>query len=515
MSITRLTVARHSLTLGLLLLIGLGLRLNVIGGEVEALVRVMPDDAYYYLGVARHVAAGAGSTFDGIHATNGYHPLWLLSLLPLTGLDSLTLARAALTLGAVFSLGSALILQRVLRRAGASDWLAACGVGLYFIWPPTVLNSLNGLETGLTTLLFAAAFYVSVIAVDRSPGYEFALGALLGGLFLARTDTAFYAAALGLLALKRAAPGRRWRRAVLSGGLALLVVSPWLLWNWLNFGAIVQASGMALPYVIHANYDLAGHSTVAALGQSAIYLVSFLLSGGTLIWAGVIGWVAARIGRDAASPILRMALWLYPAALLLIFVHAFIRWYPRAWYFDQIDWLGVLTVILSLDAVVRSRGVISNPIGQQTPTGLIVIAGLIAIALSAAAYRELAIGPYPWQVEALDGARWLAANLSPDQSAAAFNAGIYGYFSDRRVVNLDGVINQTAFEAVQRRELLAFMRQAGVDYYLDHDPVLWRVYQAFWGEVTNLAAKTQVAVFDRPGVDFHGDPVRVYRLAWR
>ena len=40
------------------------------------------DDFFYYAGVANHLAHGAGSTFDGIHRTNGYHPLWLLVLNP-------------------------------------------------------------------------------------------------------------------------------------------------------------------------------------------------------------------------------------------------------------------------------------------------------------------------------------------------------------------------------------------------------------------------------------------------
>ena len=36
------------------------------------------DDAFYYFGIARNVAHGHGSTFDGINPTNGYHPLWML-----------------------------------------------------------------------------------------------------------------------------------------------------------------------------------------------------------------------------------------------------------------------------------------------------------------------------------------------------------------------------------------------------------------------------------------------------
>lgn len=36
------------------------------------------DDAFYYFQIARNIATGHGSSFDGIHRTNGYHPLWML-----------------------------------------------------------------------------------------------------------------------------------------------------------------------------------------------------------------------------------------------------------------------------------------------------------------------------------------------------------------------------------------------------------------------------------------------------
>lgn len=46
------------------------------------------DDGFYYLEIARRLAAGEGSTFDGINPTNGYHPLWLLTLVALFGIAS-------------------------------------------------------------------------------------------------------------------------------------------------------------------------------------------------------------------------------------------------------------------------------------------------------------------------------------------------------------------------------------------------------------------------------------------
>ena len=41
------------------------------------------DDAFYYFQIARNLAEGKFSTFDGgITRTNGYHPLWLFLIAP-------------------------------------------------------------------------------------------------------------------------------------------------------------------------------------------------------------------------------------------------------------------------------------------------------------------------------------------------------------------------------------------------------------------------------------------------
>jgi len=42
------------------------------------------DDAYYYFKIARQVVESGRSTFDGRTQTNGYHPLWMALLLPLS-----------------------------------------------------------------------------------------------------------------------------------------------------------------------------------------------------------------------------------------------------------------------------------------------------------------------------------------------------------------------------------------------------------------------------------------------
>ena len=44
---------------------------------VAGIPLIFDSDAYYYFNIARNIANGAGSTFDGVTVTTGYHPLWL------------------------------------------------------------------------------------------------------------------------------------------------------------------------------------------------------------------------------------------------------------------------------------------------------------------------------------------------------------------------------------------------------------------------------------------------------
>ena len=82
------------------------------------LIASFTDDSFYYLEVARHVARGDGFTFDGLHPTNGFHPLWLLLLVPICRLfpgEFLPL-RAVILLQAVLLALAAVLLWRILRR---------------------------------------------------------------------------------------------------------------------------------------------------------------------------------------------------------------------------------------------------------------------------------------------------------------------------------------------------------------------------------------------------------------
>ena len=81
------------------------------------------DDAFYYFGIARNVAHGHGSTFDGIDPTNGYHPLWMLVAVPLfaAGADGTSAVRALLVVQ-VLCYGAALAGLALIAARAIDGW---------------------------------------------------------------------------------------------------------------------------------------------------------------------------------------------------------------------------------------------------------------------------------------------------------------------------------------------------------------------------------------------------------
>jgi hypothetical protein len=515
---------------------GVTLRVAFLAAGPESLVRVVPDDAFYYFQIAEHIVAGNGSTFDGVYPANGFHPLWMMLLVPIAAFtgDPLTLLRFALGLNILFSALSALTLYVLLRRIVNPAWISVFAVYLYFLDPRTVASSLNGLETSLSTFVFSGVLYLTLCADRQSKGYPAKLGLALGLLLLARTDNAFFVLVVLGIALLRAAHHGWLRRALLSSGTLAAVVTPWLAWNWLSFGSPVQSSALAVPFVLHESYRLAGHDTLQMLGHSLELLVSFLagpglahvLSGA----AAAVSWMVAARFRAAVQadadrlrrPLL-VALALWGAGILLIFSHTFWRWHAREWYFDQLTVLAALILSLTLAALTTTPvwARMTQRLSWLPPAGntgvrlaIVVVLSLALLAPVLRGFELYQTGVFPHQTEMLDAAQWLRTHLTDGEPAAAFNAGIMAFFSGRRVINLDGAVNNAAFAAIRDRSLMALVRESGAIYYLDYDPVMLSLYAPFLGDTAYRSRLSFVQKIDRPDTRWNNSDIRVFRLKW-
>jgi hypothetical protein len=423
------------------------------------------DDSYYYFNVARNIVLGHGVSFDGINPTNGFHPLWMLCILPV-----FALARGAPETGlrAVFSLVfllaglSACFASGAAARAGGRNAGLAALLVLAF---PVFLNPLlNGLESGLLVLLLLALIAATLRWELLEPGgrvwRDALLGALLAGVFLARLDSVFQVlAVLGALVVRWARARPRPAAMVLLlklarvGGVMAVLVMPYLLWNLAAFGHLVPISGglkSSFPHPSFALGTLGGRGLAAGLGLVLAPLIAL----------AVLAAPRGAVERPGPrAPAIAIALWV-GSALHLAYTFTFMTWGTHWWYSSA--YVPAALVLIALG--VASLGTRFTRFRALVPAILAVL-GLgagVGLVLDA---RMRGSDHRDWYEAAI----WARRNLPADAVIAMPENGLFGYFCGRPVVNLDGVINGYAYQrALRDHALRRYLDACGVTYVADY-----------------------------------------------
>jgi hypothetical protein len=106
---------------------------------------------------------------------------------------------------------------------------------------------------------------------------------------------------------------------------------------------------------------------------------------------------------------------------------------------------------------------------------VLVQAGALAVSLSNLGKA--------FAVAGREAGEWVAANLPPDAVLSMKDSGIFSYFAQRRVMNLDGVANGFEYaNALCAGRLEEFMRSRGVEYVAQHsvpEAVLSGAYETY------------------------------------
>ena len=76
-------------------------------------------------------------------------------------------------------------------------------------------------------------------------------------------------------------------------------------------------------------------------------------------------------------------------------------------------------------------------------------------------------------------AQYMNEHLAPKTVVGVFNAGVQGYFSHMTVVNLDGLVNNSAYEAIQEKRLWTYIQEERISHISDFDLYLSYKYKSF------------------------------------
>ncbi len=546
------------------LIVGAAMRFGVALLPERILLQLTWDDAFYYIRVAQNVVNGSGSSFDGLHPTNGYHPLWLLIIAPITVLiDGAALVRVLVLVQATVGVATALVLVRLLRpKLGAVPVVAA--LSIWWLNPMSVTNSVAGLETAVACLAVLVTIQAAFrYTEDPSARSAVLLGLCIGVSFLARSDSVFASAAVMawiLLRARRHEVSPSWsrllRHCLLAGATALCIAAPWFLWSLARFGTFEQASSGARPMVL---WDIARRQGVAtdSLGSRISFGtrsgVEFLID--TKLWLGwppavvavglivtMLIWVRSKDGStrsdEDSQQITLMGIILVAAGVLLVVVHAGIRISPRWYYFEWVRLgLGImfagvtatyLRVGMRSPAEVRSPGLDTpgfdtpgwsrseqaDPRRSRRATHALVAIALLAIFATRTTMARIENPEFKWHSTMVQTAEWLRANTDPQDRIVAFNAGFISYFSNREVINLDGVINNSALDALRSRDLGSYICSTGARWYADFDPIMLDEHDRFMGPDRTRLQLEPVKRFKADDYPTYGESeLVIYRLS--
>lgn len=234
--------------IGLLCTVDLSRRFLPISGLYGA----FDDDFFYYAKIAQNLAHGLGSTLDGIHRTNGYHPLWLLILAGFSAIASLRFLCIAVTLCIVASLVTSGLLCARIAQTLRIERFGAWGIAAVAVFQFELLIR-GGMEIVLAIPLLLLLILRCLEGGQRSAMSMFADGLLCSACILARLDSAILVALLGTLILKKAT--RVQLAAAFATGLMPIAVYAWI--NQHFFGAIVTSAAAAKQLRLHHGLQFA------------------------------------------------------------------------------------------------------------------------------------------------------------------------------------------------------------------------------------------------------------------
>lgn len=475
--------------------------LVVIVPFIFAVPGVHWDDAYIFFQYAQNLASGHGLAFNAGETSFGTTSiLWTLLLVPFSKL-SLPFWSKVLG-GTLYALGGAIwacLIEQVTQRR----WLGIAAAMALVAHPVGLLLAVSGMDTALAMLALSLMVWGYL---NNGFDHPLLMGILFGVSFLVRPDFAIVIAVFGgalLLHFFRYGHAQGWRPALqrwlpisiwLAAG-TLMVAGPWIWIVYSNTGQLIPPTRTGklierLPMMLGVSYpdymamDWLGHMRLAmrdimalllSIKRGGIALLPFV--GITLIGASLILLLPAyrqRLTRPGQALLgLTAAI---TVSILIVFAWTFPIPNPR--------YIAIVIPTTIVASALVMHVLLAGPVGSHLLKRVGVIKIVIGVfvtgilSMSVYSYRAY-LSHYEEQAVREQIGVWLATHTSPDAIVALEPIGEVGYYAQRRIVDLGGLVNSDIWPYVQEgyddaEKMFTFLQQHQVNYLVDYsDPAVY------------------------------------------
>ncbi len=436
----------------------------------------LTDDTFIHLQYARHLAGGLGLVFNpGERVYGCTSPLWVTLLADgmLLGLDGL---RVAKWVGFLSTLASVGLFLQLMRRTTLDPWLRAVATVVWAGHAWMIRWSVSGMETPLAVALVLGGF-VAFTEGDMWGSRPVRTGALWSLAALTRPEAGLLLLLWGAFLLIDADSRDGLRRMVAGVLPPAFIYGGWLLFARFYFGtlwpqtlAAKSASGATAALTLDS---LVRQTELVAAtdGVLAALLLGALVLGGRAVWPS----------RPTAQ---RFLPWCWMLGVPMLYLARGVTVLSR-----------YLLPVLPVLAWLAWRGIERWWIGDSPSPARVsrarlalTIVAAAALAQSALVYRAKVVPQVESFTPALQQSLlrwgdWFREHTPPGTVIAAPDIGAIGYASQRRVVDLAGLITPEMVPFLMREPMedavagFAFATFSRPDYLVDRDPVPFGLLQ--------------------------------------
>lgn len=473
---------KRNLVILCLIVVAVLLRCVILLLDWETLLMFIPDDSFYYFQLASNIVSGHGSSMDGVHLTNGYHPLWPIMITPFflfKPIDPIIPVKISLFFSSMLTILTAFIFYKTVKLITNSKTVSILSFGLYIFNYYVLLVESMGEPAAISNMLLVILLYYTVqyaLGVPYKLKQAITYGLIGGFAMLARTDNALYYGMFMLLGLFWFKPFKL-SNYIIACVISFVVLLPWFMWNLITFGTIVQTSAVACPYIHHINAERSVLDLLLSF-DTKTWLEFLCKSHGiirysyiTYVFYGVIlcGLFITRSKDKTQRRSMGIVLSGVFVTFVLFTLHYAVAMYYREWHVAAAAPFILLLFVLTIRYLVSILPKVSF---------IWILFGVYYFTVSTIMIVRLPNRPlYYWQTDTLDAKDWVLSK--PKGTVAIYDGGIMQYLTNGWLLSIDGNVNNSAQQAVVDACVMDYLKENGVQYLVGWEWIIKR-YNKFW-----------------------------------
>ncbi len=478
----------------------------LFNSPLEEFIKVVPDDSFYYLKLSCNFIDKNTWTFDGLNTTSGFHLIYgylLVFFNKFIGCQNWRITYLLISLISAFLISFSCYLTSNLVRKKVGYKYGIFASTLFF-GRDVILQSTAGMESGFVIFISSLLFYIffenenifllkkeKSLLNDKNNFLSFKL--FLLGIFLIGIRTDFLV--LSLIFYSSIYLRKKLKVFFKDKINEIGSSEESNEFKFLFFGSIVG-------YILNSFHNY-------------FFTRSFIQNSASIkfYWSSKIGHIQEPIfrliGGNLPIPISLFnfkyqSYFIFSLIFLtfVILIHKIIKGRkPKIinYYFDKENLLNQ-TVLLSLLGYgifysFNSAGIQTWYISQfLTPLVIFIcyflnfieknlnllkfrylISLVLFINIFSGVYFSFNYRPYANQTEMLAAGKFLKNNFK-NYRIGSWNSGIIGFFSERDIVNIDGLVNNAAAPYIMDDDLISYLNKVNMDYVIDYETMLTNEY---------------------------------------